>query len=421
MTVETTSTYAGPYATDGAATAFPFTFKSLSASEVRVEIAGTVVDPSLFAVQLAAQGGTVVFSTAPAAGSDLFVISDPDFRQGISFSNQAAFLPASHNEANDRAAVRDQVLDEGLRRAIQLPLGEEAPVLPSAADRAGGNKILAPDPVTGAITVLDGSAFTGNTGPADNTYTSYTAMQESDPTRASARLVGDTDVPPHADGPYNNPTQTVNGWVPQGAAGVVAIASGQGAVVEDVNKVLGRNLDAIKYQATATGRTSDLTPIRNLVKAVRKAMSDGSRTLAGDVKLPAGRYLLNGNLNAAFDGPVTGLTIAGAGAGSTEIILATTDAYLSAPASRDLTFRDLSIRSIDPTIDTDIYTPGQPYGVALLQSAFKIAHSFGLDVATLRTWRFINVTFSGLYRCLEVTGASMCSEFSFINCSFLQC
>ncbi len=61
----------------------------------------------------------------------------------------------------------------------------------------------------------------GKTGPADNTYSSYTAMQASDPTRQSARLVGDTDVPPHADGPYSNPTQAVGGWIAQPADGIV--------------------------------------------------------------------------------------------------------------------------------------------------------------------------------------------------------
>lgn len=66
---------------------------------------------------------------------------------------------------------------------------------------------------------VDGLAA-GPTGPADNTYTSYTAMQASDPTRKSARLVGDTDNPPHPDGPYNNPTQTVGGWVPQQSEGI---------------------------------------------------------------------------------------------------------------------------------------------------------------------------------------------------------
>lgn len=122
MTVETTSVFAGPYTTDGVATAFPFDFKALSADEVRIEIDGAVVSSSLYTVQVAAQSGTATFTAPPAAGGVLYVISDPDFRQGISFSNQAAFLPTSHNEANDRAAVRDQVLKEGLDRSFQVPI-----------------------------------------------------------------------------------------------------------------------------------------------------------------------------------------------------------------------------------------------------------------------------------------------------------
>ncbi|MGN7160830.1 hypothetical protein [Sphingomonas sp. SAFR-052] len=63
--------------------------------------------------------------------------------------------------------------------------------------------------------------FRGDPGAADNTYSSYADMQASDPTRLSARLVGDTDNPPHPDGPYSNPTQTIGGWVPQPASGIV--------------------------------------------------------------------------------------------------------------------------------------------------------------------------------------------------------
>lgn len=213
MTVETTSTYAGPYALNGVATAFPFSFKALTAAEVGVEIDGATVDPLTYSVQLTSQGGTAVFSVPPV-GVALYVVSQPDFRQGISFSNQSAFLPASHNEANDRAAVRDQVLAEGLSRAVQLPLGEVAAVLPPAAARAGGNKILAPDPITGAITILDGSAFIGSPGLPNNTYTSYSALLASDPTKQYAFLVGDTDSPPRADGAYTNPTKTAGGWLP---------------------------------------------------------------------------------------------------------------------------------------------------------------------------------------------------------------
>lgn len=89
----------------------------------------------------------------------------------------------------------------------------------------------------GVGVVLSGSAGkTGKTGTSDNTYTSYSEMQESDPTRASARLVGDTDTPPHADGPYNNPTQTTGGWVPQGADGIVTQAPGSPAILTQAQK-----------------------------------------------------------------------------------------------------------------------------------------------------------------------------------------
>ena len=183
MTVETTSTFAGPYTLNGVATAFPFSFKALSASEVRVEIAGAVIDSALFTVQLTSQGGMVVFGIAPVGG-DLYVVSDPDFRQGISFSNQSAFLPASHNEANDRAAVRDQVLAEGVARAIQFPLGEEAPVLPAASDRAGAALVFDADgsPSTKPI----GSFPAGPTGPANSTFPSVAGITNAPISNLSA-------------------------------------------------------------------------------------------------------------------------------------------------------------------------------------------------------------------------------------------
>lgn len=258
---------------------------------------------------------------------------------------------------------------------------------------------------------------TGSTGPADNTYTTLAALLASDPLRKSARLVPETGE----TAPAGNFAYIGGAWVRQDATGITAKAPGVGAVPETVDAVLARTPDAKKYGATGAGRVSDLQPIRNLVKAVRRALSDGSRTFTGEVILPPGRYLINGPINLAVDGPITGLTFTGAGAGSTEMVFTTADASISAPGSRDLTFRDIAFRSIDPAVDTDVYVPGALYGVALLQSAFKIAHTFGQDATTLRTWRFDSVTMAGFYKCFDVTGESMCSEFYFDKCSFLQC
>ncbi len=103
----------------------------------------------------------------------------------------------------------------------------------------------------------------GETGPADNSYTSYAAMQASDPTRKSARLIGDTDPNPRADGPYNNPTGTVGGWVPQGAAGIQVFRDVPGALPQTVQDEA--DSFAIRpevFGATGTGLSDDTAALQ---------------------------------------------------------------------------------------------------------------------------------------------------------------
>jgi hypothetical protein len=125
MSVDTTDTYSGPYSTNGATTAFPFTFKAMATDEVSVEIDGDVVSSGLYDVALDADGGgTVTFSTAPTTGSTLYVVSDPDFTQSIEFENGSRWLAEPVNNANDRAAVRDLALKGMLDRTLQFPISE---------------------------------------------------------------------------------------------------------------------------------------------------------------------------------------------------------------------------------------------------------------------------------------------------------
>lgn len=63
-------------------------------------------------------------------------------------------------------------------------------------------------------------SLVGPAGAAGNTYTSYAALQQSDPARRYAYLTGDTDANPRADGPYSNASGVVGEWKPQGASGV---------------------------------------------------------------------------------------------------------------------------------------------------------------------------------------------------------
>lgn len=110
---------------------------------------------------------------------------------------------------------------------IVTGLGKSYAYDPGSVSIDDGQNVIKPDDRSGLqagrwLYLVDGIApgAQGPTGPADNTFSSYAAMQASDPTRKSARLVGDTDTPPRADGSYSNPTQTLGGWAPQTDEGV---------------------------------------------------------------------------------------------------------------------------------------------------------------------------------------------------------
>jgi len=275
---------------------------------------------------------------------------------------------------------------------------------------------------------------TGDTGPqgdvgaSDASFTTLADLKAIDPVAfPSPRLA----APSGADGGVNNGLFNYQLGNFTGRTDVVqvnGIPLTTGALVRQAAVSVnfdGRTADAklreivsVKDARMAGGAKGDgvSNDTQSLLAAVNAArvsgMSDGSRTLAGEINLPAGRYVVRGELDVASLGGVAGLTISGAGVG-TEIILADAAATLKGTSSRGVTFRDLTIRSLDPTVDG----PVSPYGVDMNQSAFTIA-SGG---AALRSWRFERVDFAGLFQCFNVTGFSLCSEFFFDKCTFAQC
>lgn len=116
MAVSTTNAISGPYTTNGATTVFPFSFTAPSVSEVAVYLRDGTGEVSTagsgdYTVALTAGGGgSVTFDTAPVTGYSLYVVLAPDFTQDIQFENGSAWLAEPVNEANDRAAARDQYL-----------------------------------------------------------------------------------------------------------------------------------------------------------------------------------------------------------------------------------------------------------------------------------------------------------------------
>jgi len=160
MTVEVTTYYSGPYITNGATTVFPFSFISMDADELGVLLrdadgADTVVSTSLYSVTRAADGtGSVVFSTAPASGSDLYIFSDVSFAQSVEFEDGSGWKAAPVNSVADRSAARDIWLKGRVDRALVAPLGETGGELPSVDNRVG--KFLAFD-AAGEPVAADGT------------------------------------------------------------------------------------------------------------------------------------------------------------------------------------------------------------------------------------------------------------------------
>lgn len=167
MAVSTTDAFSGPYITNGATIAFPFSFKAPSVSEVSVllrDAAGVELTPPAYSVALGVDaGGTVTFVSAPPSGNTLIVLLDPYFTQDLEFENGSAWLAEPVNEGYDRSALRDQVLRRDISRSIMAPLGEEGFQLPPAAGRKG--KYLGFSPVDGALVPTDSTDGDGTLRP----------------------------------------------------------------------------------------------------------------------------------------------------------------------------------------------------------------------------------------------------------------
>lgn len=135
----------GPYTANGTQTAFAFTFTVVSPADVQVQIGGVVQSSSLYTVSVNADGtGTVTFSTPPANGASVLLVSNPDFAQETVFESEGVYSLAQVNTVNRRDAVRTNWLAGIVRRLI--PAGWATPSNLAGkflAFDAGGNPVVA--------------------------------------------------------------------------------------------------------------------------------------------------------------------------------------------------------------------------------------------------------------------------------------
>jgi hypothetical protein len=88
---------------NGATTVFNFTFRCKSAAEVAVYL-DNVLQTTGFTVTVNSDGigGNVTFTSPPASGVKVAIVSNPLFTQLISFVNAGKFLPTSQRPGGDQ-------------------------------------------------------------------------------------------------------------------------------------------------------------------------------------------------------------------------------------------------------------------------------------------------------------------------------
>lgn len=110
MAVSSQDVVAGPFTADGSTTAFPFEIQGISEDEVVVWEDGEAISSSLYTVTLSDTGGTVNYTTAPAADVEILIVSDPSFASSLGITDNGPFNPSVVEDALDRGVARDLLI-----------------------------------------------------------------------------------------------------------------------------------------------------------------------------------------------------------------------------------------------------------------------------------------------------------------------
>lgn len=203
-------------------------------------------------------------------------------------------------------------------------LGARGPGLTELARKTGNFGVMPTDSDNQALTKFADAAIQqnpgfkgdrGDPGAANNTYTSYSALLASDPTRQYAYLVGDTDVPAQPDGVFSNPTKTAGAWVRQDAAGITTAPKPFPARKRQVVRKNRERLSIL--DVIANNAIED--EVRNLTRATAASSSldltsyfqeafDAQRATSGEIFVPDGVYPIANTLTA-YGSEDTGSTV----------------------------------------------------------------------------------------------------------------
>ena len=124
---------------NGVTTVFPYTFKILSADDLKVTVDGVLraLSTDYTVSGIGGDGGNVTFLVAPANGAIVTRYSDTLMKRDTDYQQGGDFLEAVVDADFDRLWLGLRDLSATAGRSLRAPAGESLAQLPAAATRAG--------------------------------------------------------------------------------------------------------------------------------------------------------------------------------------------------------------------------------------------------------------------------------------------
>jgi hypothetical protein len=250
------------YIGNGVTTVFPYTFRLIDASHMRVILRGTDgveveqtldVDFTLSGVG-SPSGGSVTMTTAPANEVAVALLRQVPGTQLTDLRNQSAYYPETIEDAFDLSAMRHLQQQDAIERSLRLPESEAGSatltILPPLAERKG--KTLGFDPTTGQ--------------PSANVTSSTTVSAAMIPVVQAATLASARA----AMGPWGDALVTSTG----------------SSTARDLAKRFSETINVKDYGAVGDGVANDASAVNSAIAAAKSA--------AKTVYFPPGTYLVSG-------------------------------------------------------------------------------------------------------------------------------
>lgn len=152
MTVSSENAKSGPYACNGVTVNFPYAFRILDETHVKVILTNAAGVETVLTLNTdytvtgvgAANGGNIVVSPARASGNFITNLRNPPFTQETDLQNQGAYYAETVEDRFDLLTMQIQAVKERADRSVALPASDEddPDVLVADIKRAGAFPIV---------------------------------------------------------------------------------------------------------------------------------------------------------------------------------------------------------------------------------------------------------------------------------------